>query len=207
VVNLMEARDPYTRGHTERVTRLAKLLATEMGIHEEELFIIELGALLHDVGKMGVPDSILQKPGPLEEEERLRIQEHPTKGRNILSNIAYLVPAIPCVLHHHERFDGSGYPQRIAGTNIPLPGRIISVADAFDAMTSDRPYRRRLAPARAFLEIERNSGRQFDPAVVKALRKLWRCGELERLLSQGRAAPEEPAPEAEPAHRRSQARR
>ena len=180
VVNTLEARDPYTRGHTERVTRLAKALARKMGLSEEDLFTIEIGALLHDVGKIGVPDAILHKPGPLEAEEMAKIREHPSKGRHILSNIAYLERAIPCVLHHHERYDGKGYPEGIAGAGIPLPGRIISVADAFDAMTSDRPYRRKRDPESAVAELIRHSGRQFDPDVVAAFRELWDSGEIER---------------------------
>jgi HD-GYP domain-containing protein (c-di-GMP phosphodiesterase class II) len=183
VVNTLEARDPYTRGHTERVTQIAKSIAHRMGITDEELFIIELGALLHDVGKIGVADAILRKPGPLDSEEYMQIREHPDKGRIILSNIAYLQRAIPCVLHHHERYDGKGYPERLSGTRIPLPGRIISVADAFDAMTSDRPYRSGLPVRRAMAELRRNAGRQFDPVVVEAFMKVWRQGRLAPLLA------------------------
>jgi HD-GYP domain-containing protein (c-di-GMP phosphodiesterase class II) len=183
VVNTLEARDPYTRGHTDRVTLIATSIAHKMGITDEELFIIELGALLHDVGKIGVADAILKKPGPLGTEEYLQIREHPDKGRVILSNIAYLQRAIPCVLHHHERFDGNGYPEHLSGTRIPLPGRIISVADAFDAMTSDRPYRRGLSARRAIAELRRNAGRQFDPKVVEAFLKVWRQGRLAPLLA------------------------
>lgn len=182
VVNTLEARDPYTRGHTERVTLIAKSIARQMGLAEEELFIIEIGALLHDVGKIGVTDAILRKPGPLSSEELLQIQEHPAKGKNILNNIAYLEKAIPCVLHHHERFDGNGYPEKLAGTDIPLPGRIISVADAFDAMTSDRPYRRGMQVRQAAAELRRYAGRQFDPRVVSAFLTAWRNGELQQLL-------------------------
>jgi len=185
VVNTLEARDPYTRGHTERVTRIAKSIALKMGICDEELFIIELGALLHDVGKIGVSDAILRKPGPLDSQEYMQIREHPDKGRAILSNIAYLQRAIPCVLHHHERFDGNGYPEHLAGFRIPLPGRIISVADAFDAMTSDRPYRKGLPVRRAIAELRRNAGRQFDPAVVEAFLKIWRRGKLAALPASG----------------------
>jgi CRP-like cAMP-binding protein len=188
LVNTLEARDPYTRGHTERVTLIAKSIAGQMKLPGKELFTIELGALLHDVGKIGVPDAILHKPGPLNREEFFQIQEHPAKGRSILSNIAYLEKAIPCVLHHHERFDGRGYPRRLSGTNIPLPGRIISVADAFDAMTSDRPYRRRMSESQALAELRRHAGRQFDPRVVGALQRVWRRGALALLLAKKRRA-------------------
>ena len=186
VVNTLEARDKYTHGHTERVTAIAmsiaKSIAGKMELDEEDLFTIEIGALLHDVGKIGVPDAILRKPGPLEVGEILQIQEHPAKGKRILDNIAYLEQALPCVLHHHERFDGQGYPEKICGDNIPLPGRIISVADAFDAMTSDRPYRKKRDYQSAFEEIRKNAGKQFDPQIVEAFGRLLRSGEIERLI-------------------------
>jgi len=186
VVNTLEARDPYTRGHTERVTAIAvsiaKSIAWEKDLDEEDLFTIEIGALLHDVGKIGVKDAVLRKPGPLEVEETREIREHPAKGKHILDNIAYLEQALPCVLHHHERFDGQGYPEKIGGETIPLPGRIISVADAFDAMTSDRPYRKKRDYQSAFLEIEKNAGKQFDPQIVDAFGKLLRSGEIEQLI-------------------------
>ncbi|MBA7658730.1 Cyclic di-GMP phosphodiesterase response regulator RpfG [subsurface metagenome] len=159
------------------------VIAKKMGIEEEDLFIIEIGALLHDVGKIGVPDAILHKPGPLVVEEYQQIQEHPQKGKKILNNITYLAQAIPCVLHHHERFDGKGYPEKISGTDIPLPGRIISVADAFDAMTSDRPYRIRMSIEQAIGELNKNSGKQFDPKVVDAFVKIWKSGDLLQLMT------------------------
>jgi len=190
VVNTLEARDPYTHGHTERVTAIAtsiaKSIAAKKGLNEEELFTIEIGALLHDVGKIGVPDAVLRKPGPLEVGEIQQIQEHPAKGKHILDNISYLEQALPCVLHHHERYDGQGYPEKIAGEKIPLPGRIISVADAFDAMTSNRPYREKMDFRSAFQEIEKNAGKQFDPDIVEALGKLLKSGRLEQLLAEKR---------------------
>jgi HD-GYP domain-containing protein (c-di-GMP phosphodiesterase class II) len=186
VVNTLEARDKYTHGHTERVTAIAvsiaKSIAEQMELDEEDLFTIEIGALLHDVGKIGVADAVLRKPGPLEVGEILQIQEHPAKGKHILDNIGYLEQALPCVLHHHERFDGQGYPEKIGGETIPLPGRIISVADAFDAMTSDRPYRKKRDYQSAFQEIQKNAGKQFDPQIVDAFGKLLRSGEIERLI-------------------------
>jgi HD-GYP domain-containing protein (c-di-GMP phosphodiesterase class II) len=190
VVSTLEARDPYTHGHTERVTRIAmsiaKSLAETMELDEEDLFTIEIGALLHDVGKIGVPDAILGKPGPLELGEVLQIQEHPAKGKHILDNIGYLEQALSCVLHHHERFDGQGYPEKIGGERIPLPGRIISVADAFDAMTSDRPYRKKRDYQSAFRELEKNAGRQFDPRIVEAFGELLKSGTIERLIGTGK---------------------
>jgi len=188
VVNTLEARDPYTHGHTERVTTIATSIASSIAakkkLNDDDLFTIEIGALLHDVGKIGVPDAVLQKPGPLEVGEILQIQEHPAKGMHILSNIGYLEQALPCILHHHERFDGQGYPEKISGERIPLPGRIISVADAFDAMTSNRPYREKMNFRSAFHEIEKNAGKQFDPEIVEALGKLLKSGRLEQLLAE-----------------------
>lgn len=188
VVNSLEARDRYTRGHTERVTKIATSIASSIAVKkeldEDDLFTIEIGALLHDVGKIGVPDAVLRKPGPLEVRELLQIQEHPAKGKHILDNIAYLEQALPCILHHHERFDGQGYPEKIAGEKIPLPGRIISVADAFDAMTSDRPYREKMDFRSAFRELKKNAGKQFDPEIVEALGKLLKSGRLEQLLTE-----------------------
>jgi HD-GYP domain-containing protein (c-di-GMP phosphodiesterase class II) len=186
VVNTLEARDPYTHGHTERVTAIAmsiaRSIAKKVDLGEEDLFTIEIGALLHDVGKVAVPDAVLQKPGPLEVGEILQIREHPLMGKQILHNIGYLEQALTGVLHHHERFDGQGYPHKIAGQKIPLPGRIISVADAFDAMTSSRPYREKMDYASAFKEIEKNAGKQFDPMIVEAFGKLLKSGEIERLV-------------------------
>ncbi|UCF96123.1 MAG: cyclic nucleotide-binding domain-containing protein [Spirochaetaceae bacterium] len=191
VVNTLEARDPYTHGHTERVTAIAKSIASSIALEkeldEDDLFTIEIGALLHDVGKIGVPDAVLRKPGPLEIREILQIQEHPAKGKHILDNIGYLEQALPCILHHHERFDGQGYPEQIAGEMIPLPGRIISVADAFDAMTSDRPYRKKMDYQSAFREIEENAGRQFDPEIVEAFGKLLKSGMIEQLIKAKKA--------------------
>jgi HD-GYP domain-containing protein (c-di-GMP phosphodiesterase class II) len=185
MVNTLEAKDRYTHGHTERVTTIAKAIAGRIGLSGEELYIIEMGALLHDVGKIGVKDEILRKDGPLDSEQREDIQEHPAKGGHILSNIAYLKGAIPCVLHHHERYDGGGYPEHLAGADIPLPGRIIAVADAFDAMTTDRPYRKAMSYPRALAELRQEAGRQFDPKVVRAFLDVWRRSGLAAQLKRG----------------------
>jgi HD-GYP domain-containing protein (c-di-GMP phosphodiesterase class II) len=188
VVKTLEARDPYTSGHTERVTKIATSIASSIAVKkqldEDDLFTIEIGALLHDVGKIGVPDAVLQKPGPLEVGEIKEIQKHPAEGKHILDDIAYLEQALPCILHHHERFDGQGYPEKIAGEKIPLPGRIISVADAFDAMTSNRPYREKMDFRSAFHELKKNAGKQFDPEIVEALGKLLKSGRLKQLLAE-----------------------
>jgi HD-GYP domain-containing protein (c-di-GMP phosphodiesterase class II) len=182
VVNALEARDPYTRGHTERVRTFAKYIAGRMGLRGEDMFDLEIGALLHDVGKIGVTDAILHKAGSLDKAEREAVRGHPATGRLILQDIAFLKGALPCVLHHHERYDGRGYPEGLAGADIPLPGRIIAVADAFDAMTSNRPYRRRLQVPSALAELKQGAGRQFDPEVVRAFLWIWKHESLAGLV-------------------------
>lgn len=182
LVNALEARDPYTIGHTSRVTVVAKAIAERMKLVEDDLFAIEIGALLHDLGKIGVPDAVLHKPGPLEKEEYRMIQDHPQKGETILKNVEYLSRSIPSVLSHHERFDGKGYPLGMAGTSIPLFGRIVAVADSFDAMISDRPYRKRMQVSAAIQEIKTQAGTQFDGEVVESFLGLYESGELAKLL-------------------------
>ena len=182
---LSDLNDRSTRAHTERVRTIARCIAERMGLAGEDLLAIEVGALLHDVGKIGVTDAILSKPGPLDRREYEQIRGHPAAGGHLLGSIACLESAIPCVLHHHERYDGQGYPEQLSGEDIPLSGRIISVADAFDAMTSDRPYRRRLPVRSALAELRRGAGRQFDPQVVRAFLWVWRRGRLAGLLERG----------------------
>ena len=167
----IEAKDPYTGGHTERVSRLASALATELEFTPEELRAVEVGAVVHDIGKIGVPDSLLLKPGPLDPDERREIERHPEISSYILAELD--VPAIvkQMVRSHHERYDGGGYPDGLAGEEIPLAARILTVADTLDAMTSDRPYRRAMPMVRALEVIEENSGTQFCPVVVAALRR------------------------------------
>ena len=189
VVNTLEARDPYTRGHTERVRTFAKYIAGRMGLTGEDMFNIEIGALLHDVGKIGVTDAILRKGGPLDKGELEEFREHPAKGRLILHDIAFLKRAIPCVLHHHERYDGTGYPERLAGDDIPLQGRIIAVADAFDAMTSNRSYRKRMQVSSALAELKQGAGRQFDPEVVRAFLWVWKHENLAGLVRRTKQPP------------------
>ena len=168
LIQAVEARDAYTRGHTERVTRLAKATGQRMELPEEAIFVLELASLLHDVGKIGIPDEILHKPGPLEAGEYELVKKHPETGGHMIDQITYLEEAVPQVLSHHERFDGSGYPRGLKGEQIPLPGRIIAVADVYDAMTSERPYRKAMKPAKALDVIREGAGKQFDPAVVEA---------------------------------------
>jgi putative nucleotidyltransferase with HDIG domain len=167
----VELRDDYTGGHTQRVTRYALLLAERLGLDREQTDIIRLGSPLHDIGKIGIDDAILRKPGKLTPEEYALMKEHTTKGAEILSNIPEMAPIIPIVRNHHERWDGTGYPDRLAGTDIPYLARIVAVADAFDAITSPRPYHtyhQCRSSSWAFGELQRQAGRQFDPDCVAA---------------------------------------
>lgn len=167
----VELRDDYTGGHTRRVTRYATLLARQLELPDDQLELVKLGTPLHDIGKIGIDDAVLRKPGRLTAAEFAAMQEHTTKGAEILSTMPELRPIIPIVRNHHERWDGTGYPDRLAGEEIPLLARIVAVADAFDAMTSDRPYHenRKGRPAKAaFAEVEKQAGRQFDPACAAA---------------------------------------
>ena len=164
----LAAKDPSTRAHTERCSSWAAKVARQLGLGEAETSIVRLASLLHDVGKLSVPDQILLKPGPLNEEEWSRMKEHPTAGLQMLGQIRSLTAVTPSILHHHEHFDGSGYPDKLAGEEIPIASRILLVTDAFDAMTNDRPYRKAMPVKAAVEELTRHSGSQFDPAVVDA---------------------------------------
>jgi len=169
----IEARDPYTRGHSDRVTEIAEAIARRLGWDEERLELLQLGGPLHDVGKLGVSEEVLAKPGRLDEEELAQIREHPKLGARILLRIAALRGALPYVLYHHERWDGAGYPTGRAGEQIPLEARVLAVADAFDAMTSDRPYRPALDREDALAEVARCAGTQFDPEIVRIFLELF----------------------------------
>jgi len=168
LVAAVDARDPYTKGHTARVAFYSVAIAKEMGIKDEELADIELGAILHDIGKIGVGDEILSKSTPLVGEEIQKMETHPQKGAVIIDKADFLRCAIPAILYHHERTDGKGYPKALKGDEIPLEARIIAVADAFDAMTTDRPYSKALRAEEAVQEIKKQSGKQFDIEVVRA---------------------------------------
>ena len=164
----LDTKDSVTGGHSERVARLTVSLAREMGFPKDRLVDIERGALLHDVGKIGVPDAVLQKPGPLNEKEWEAMRKHPLLAGLMIANIKFLEGATPILLYHHERYDGAGYPFALEGKAIPLEARIFAVIDAFDAMTYDRPYREALSTEVALREIKANAGSQFDPEVVEA---------------------------------------
>src|SRR5262249_37761757 len=156
----------YTFGHSERVARIAVELGDELGLQEEELNDIYLAGLLHDIGKIGVPDAVLTKPGPLDEEETRRLRQHVTIGHQILSDLQPLRNLLPGVLYHHERVDGGGYPEGLAGENIPMLARIIAVADSFDAMSTKRSYRDALQPTEVEAILKKGAGSQWDARVI-----------------------------------------
>ena len=165
----MEARDAYTSGHARRVSEYAMMIAREMGISGRDIYTLQRGALLHDVGKVGVSDTVLLKPGKLTPEERKHIETHPVVGANITTQVEFDADIIDMVRHHHERFDGTGYPDKLKGEAISRNARILAVADSLDAMLSDRPYRKGMEKEKALGLIREASGTQFDPVVVEAL--------------------------------------
>jgi HD-GYP domain-containing protein (c-di-GMP phosphodiesterase class II) len=164
--DLIAARDAGTGAHSERVRLYALAVAHAHGMTEAETRDIEHGVILHDIGKIGIPDSILLKPGPLTPDEWKVMRTHPAVGRRLVEHIPFLAGAVPIVYHHHERWDGNGYPDGLRGEHIPLGARIFAVADALDAMTFDRPYSRAVSLEAARAEIDRCAGTHFDPAVV-----------------------------------------
>ncbi|MDS1272070.1 HD-GYP domain-containing protein [Lipingzhangella sp. LS1_29] len=165
----VETKDYYTRGHCMRVARAARMIAQELGMSAERTQSIGYAGMLHDIGKLGVPTKVLQKAGPLTEEEFAAIQLHPMRGYEIVREIGFLDETLDGILHHHERMDGRGYPMGLAGTDIPESARIISTADVFDCITSTRAYRRARSVEEAIAELRRHAGTQFDPRMVEAL--------------------------------------
>ena len=163
----VDARNAYTGSHSQRVAELAARVARRMDLPEDQIELTRLAASLHDLGKLAIPEELLRKPGPLTEPERMILERHPQIGFRMLESLGVDTVA-DWVLHHHERWDGSGYPDGLPGDQIPLGARIIFVADAYDAMTSECVYRRRVSPQEAVEELERCSGTQFDPAIVSA---------------------------------------
>ena len=174
LANALDVRDSETGGHSDRVLRYMELIIKELGISGSDVAFLRRGALLHDIGKIGVPDHILRKPAALSESEWATMRKHPEYGARIISGIPFLEDVARIVRHHHERWDGNGYPDRLRGEEIPLGARVFAIADSFDAMTSDRPYRRAMSVEAACGEITRCRGTQFDPAIVDAFARLDR---------------------------------
>ncbi|PKK83424.1 MAG: hypothetical protein CVT49_08370 [candidate division Zixibacteria bacterium HGW-Zixibacteria-1] len=185
LANAVEARDIYTAGHTSRVYRVAKVIARKLGWNNEKMLELRYGSILHDIGKIGVPDAILNKPGRLTADEMATMQKHPEMGARILRGIPFLEPVIPYVLTHHERYDGKGYPQGLEGKNIPVEGRLLAVVDTFDAIMSDRPYRPGADAPKALDELIKFKGLQFDPDIVDAFLEAYSEGLIDCLTVYG----------------------
>lgn len=178
LVNVLEAKDPYTAGHSDRVSEMAETMAMHAWGVAPATSELALAGKLHDIGKVGLRTEVLNKPGPLNEDEWHHVRTHPEAGERILSPIVKLSAVTRIVRHHHERFDGTGYPDGLAGTDIPEGSRILSIADAYDAMTSNRPYREALDPVLAAKEIRANAGKQFDPQWTELFLDLFETGTI-----------------------------
>lgn len=176
LADALEKRDTYTGGHTRRVHEYSVAIARKLGMSEDEMDTLRLAAIMHDIGKIGVSDQVLRKPGRLDDTEFEEMSRHPEVGVEIIEHLPQLKNVIPGVLYHHEFYNGTGYPHRKSGEDIPLIARIIAVADAFDAMTSDRPYRKAMSVVKAIAELERCSGQQFDPESVVAFVEAYNEG-------------------------------
>jgi response regulator RpfG family c-di-GMP phosphodiesterase len=209
LTNALEKRDSETSGHSERVVTFSLRLGRELSLDDAQLSALEFGALLHDIGKIGVPDAILRKPAALTDEEWTEMRKHPQHGQQILSGIEFLKGAALVVAQHHEKFDGTGYPRGIRGEEIDLNARIFAVADAFDAITSDRVYRKGKSYEAATTELDEWAGRQFDPRVVEAFHRVpredWdelRRQSLEKLAHESES-PKAEAPQPAPTHKQT----
>lgn len=187
LANVIDAKSPWTKGHSERVMYIARNIAKEMGLDEDMVERIRLGGLLHDIGKIGVIEALLEKPDILTEDEFPPLRLHPEKGVAILAPIEQLEGVLPAILYHHERYDGTGYPKGLKGDDIPLEARIVTVADSFDAMVEDRPYRKGFSVEEAIGELQANAGTQFDPKVVDCfvayLRRMRPVKEAESIVA------------------------
>ena len=179
LVSTIEAKDSYTRGHTDRVAEYARMIAEEMKLTKRDIEIVCFGAALHDIGKLGVYENILNKPSELTEQEWEIVRSHPEVGANIIKNMKFLESACDLVRHHHERLDGKGYPDHLVGDEISLGARIVAVADSFDAMTSDRPYRRAFSVDESIEQLKRQS-EKFDQTVVAHVENLVHLGRIKR---------------------------
>ncbi|MBI4826618.1 MAG: HD-GYP domain-containing protein [Nitrospirae bacterium] len=182
MVNALDAKSPWTKGHSQRVAEYAKLMARNMNFNEDDLKDIWLAGILHDIGKIGTYDALLDKPGKLTGEEYEIIKRHPAQGAAIIEGIKQLRDIVPVIRHHHESFDGTGYPDGLKANEIPLQSRIIHVADSFDSMTSDRPYRVSPGKDYAIAEFRKFSGKQFDPYAVEIFLDVIISGQHLRLI-------------------------
>lgn len=186
LADALDAKCDYTAGHSLRVSRIAVLIGRQLGLTDEHLRDLELGGILHDIGKIGVPESILWKPDKLTDEEKSIMSRHPVKSAEIIGDLKGLKRAREYVKHHHEYYDGNGYPDGLSGETIPIGARIILVSDAYDAMTTDRPYRNAIGHVRAIEELKKLAGTQFDPSVVNALLALTEDGgtEMDKVIKE-----------------------
>ena len=182
LANAIEVRDPYTRGHVERVMNYAQTIAEYLGWSMNEINSLRFGSILHDIGKIHISEAILCKEGKLTDEEWIEMKKHPEMGVELVKGIHYLRPAIPVILSHHERWNGSGYPHGLKGENIPTMARIVAIADSFDAMTTERPYRKELTPQQAFDEIVSGIGTQYDPLMVDAFKRAWETRKITEIF-------------------------
>ena len=182
LANAIEVRDPYTRGHVERVMNYAQTIAEYLGWSAEEINNLRFGSILHDIGKIHISEEILTKAGPLTDEEWIEIKKHPEVGAELIKDIHYLASAIPVILYHHERWNGSGYPHGLKGEKIPVIARIVAIADSFDAMTTERPYRKELTPEQAFNEVVSGSAVQYDPLIVETFQHAWESGDIKEIF-------------------------
>jgi putative two-component system response regulator len=172
-------KDPYTEGHLRRIAGYGAQIAAALGLGPDEVRTVRRAGILHDIGKIGVSESILQKPGPLDPDEQVELRRHAEHGAAIVAPLGFAAEVAPIILAHHEHWDGRGYPRGIAGDEIPIGARIIAVVDAWDAMTTDRPYRRSLGDAEAIRRLRAGSGTQWDPRVVETFLTLQGAGKLE----------------------------
>jgi len=182
LANAIEVRDPYTRGHVERVMNYAQTIAEYLGWTAIEINNLRFGSILHDIGKINIAESILRKEGSLTDEEWEEMRKHPEMGAELVDGIHYLNQAVPVILYHHERWNGSGYPYGLKEEKIPVSARIIAIADSFDAMTTERPYRKELTPEQAFNEIISGSGTLYDPRVVDVFQDAWQTGKITEIF-------------------------
>jgi putative nucleotidyltransferase with HDIG domain len=188
LVSAVEAKDPYTYGHSKRVNGYAVALAEAIGLSPEEVSRVSTAALLHDIGKIGVSDKVLNKKAKLTKEDWEAIKSHPRLGATIVGNVPNLVPCVSSILHHHERWDGAGYPDELKGEQIPIEARILAIADSFEAMSAARPYRPALCGEKVLKELRRGAGTQFDPELAETFIGIIEAGLSEKVKAGGNSS-------------------